>query len=245
MYDPEELPPSPPSRVEEPAALSRDARPVRRSGPREKLLFAGERALSEEELLSLVLGSGVAGQPVREVARALLRDAGDVVRLLARSARELSAVRGVGPARAARLAAALELARRALSAPMPPRACVRSGAEVDRIYRARLAALERECFLVLLLDARHRIFREEVVVEGTLVAAPVDAREVFLPAVRWRAAAVLVAHNHPSGDPRPSPADHEVTRRLQRAGELLGIPLVDHVVIAREGYVSFLENGWL
>lgn len=245
MQDPA-TPPPPPSFPDVPPDVpSETARPAPRSGPREKLLFAGERALSEEELLALVLGSGVAGQPVREVARALLREVGDSSRLLTRSARELAAVRGVGPARAARLAAALELARRALAAPPPLRACVRSGSEVDRLYRERLASLERECFLVLLLDARHRIFREEFVVEGTLVAAPVDAREVFLPAVRWRAAAVLVAHNHPSGDPRPSPADHEVTRRLQRAGEVLGIPLVDHVVIAREGYVSFLENGWL
>jgi DNA repair protein RadC len=241
MQDPAR--PTPPPLPGAPSGLpSERPAPPLRSGPREKLLFAGERALSEEELLALVLGSGVAGQPVREVARALLREAGDSTRLLAR---ELAAVRGVGPARAARLAAALELARRALAAPPPLRACVRSGSEVDRLYRERLASLERECFLVLLLDARHRIFREEFVVEGTLVAAPVDAREVFLPAVRWRAAAVLVAHNHPSGDPRPSPADHEVTRRLQRAGEVLGIPLVDHVVIAREGYVSFLENGWL
>ena len=213
--------------------------------PREKLFLRGERSLSDQELVALLLGSGIRGCSVHELARQLLQRASGLGGLAESSVYRLAEIAGIGPARAARLKAAFELAlrSRATAASKGPR--VRRGADIDALLRPRLARRERECFFVLLLDVRHRVFREEQVSEGTLLTAPVDPREVYSPAVRHRAAAVVVAHNHPSGDPSPSREDHDVTRRLQVAGEVLGIPLLDHLVLAPESYVSFAEEGWL
>ena len=119
-----------------------------------------------------------------------------------------------------------------------------SAAEVFRVMEPQLAGLERERFLVLLLDGKHRLRRIEAVSEGTLTTSLVHPREVFKAAIRETAAAIIAVHNHPSGDPEPSPEDLEVTRRLRRAGRLLGIPLLDHVVVGKGRYVSLRERLW-
>lgn len=152
---------------------------------------------------------------------------------------------GLAPAEALRLAAAVELGRRALAARPALDEPLRGGAEVYALLSPRLANLACESFHALYLDAKGRLAHERMVSTGTLTSSLVHPREVYAPAVALRAAAVIVAHNHPSGDPEPSAEDRSTTRRLQRAGRLLGIELLDHVVVARGGYVSFLERGWL
>lgn len=152
---------------------------------------------------------------------------------------------GLSVAAAWRLGVAVELGRRAVSANLPLTEPLRGGAEVFALLQPRLAGLSCESFHALYLDAKGRLAHERTVSLGTLTSSLVHPREVFAPAVAHRAAAVIVAHNHPSGDPEPSAEDRATTRRLQRAGRLLGIELLDHVVVARSGYVSFLERGWL
>jgi len=146
---------------------------------------------------------------------------------------------------ALRLAAALELGRRAQHAARSLPEPLRGGEEVYRLLQPRLAHLATESFFALYLDAKGRLLHERTISCGTLTSSLVHPREVFTPALLHRAAALVVAHNHPSGDPEPSAEDRAATRRLHRAGRLLGIELLDHVVIARAGFVSFLERGWL
>jgi DNA repair protein RadC len=156
--------------------------------------------------------------------------------------RELSATPGVGPAKCASLVAALELSRRLAGRRLEPGATIRSPGDVHRHFHPQLRHLEQERFHVILLDGRHRVMRHALVSQGTLTASLVHPREVFRPALRESAAALVLVHNHPSGDPTPSREDEEVTARLVRAGEILGIPVLDHVVVAERGYVSLRER---
>jgi DNA repair protein RadC len=149
------------------------------------------------------------------------------------------------PRAARRLAAGIELGRRAVCAELGEGCVLRSGREVWRFLAPRLAGERVECFRALYLDAKGRLLHEEAISSGTLTASLVHPREVFGPALVRRAAAVVVGHNHPSGDPEPSEEDRATTRRLVRAGRLLGIELLDHVVCGAGRYVSFLERGWL
>lgn len=159
--------------------------------------------------------------------------------------RELAVELGLEPGAAARLAAVLEMARRVALHRAPLEEPIRGGAQVFRHLAPRFAGCTVERFYGLYLDAKGRLLREQRVSEGTLTASLVHPREVFAPALVHRAAGVVVAHNHPSGDPEPSPEDRATTRRLQRAGRLLGIELMDHVILGAGRYLSFLERGWL
>lgn len=156
--------------------------------------------------------------------------------------------RGEGPrdpGREHRWEAALELARRAFSAPVSRPDPFRCAAEVFELYRYRFASSPVEVFFAVLLDVKHRPVREERVSVGVLDGSLIHPREVFAAAVRERAAAVILLHNHPSGDPGPSPEDREVTRRLRNAGEILGIPVLDHVIVGDRAFFSFREEaGW-
>ena len=202
--------------------------------PRERLLHAGREALSEVELVALLLGGD-------------LRCAADVVSALggARGLRrahlgELRALRGVGEARACTLVAALELGRRAGEANADPAPRVPNPAAAAALL-ADLATLEQEELHVLALDGRHRVVARFVAARGSLNVVHVSPRDVFRRLVREGAAATIVAHNHPGGDPAPSPDDVELTRRLQAAGDLVAVPLIDHVVVATGGFYSFSE----
>ena len=157
-----------------------------------------------------------------------------------------TAVRGGGPsdpARAARWEAVMELARRYLSEEVPRGPSFRSAAEVFARYRYLIADSPVEVFLALLLDVKHRVLREARVSVGILDGSLIHPREVFAPAVGERAGAVILVHNHPSGDPAPSPADREVTRRLRAAGGIVGIPVLDHVIIGSRAFYSFREES--
>jgi DNA repair protein RadC len=207
--------------------------------PRERILRQGPEGLSDSELLAVVLGSGSAGQTALQVADSLAGSG--TARLACTPARDLLRTRGVGPARAAALAAAFELGRRAASAPGPS---VTSPEEVWCLV-ADMAGLRKEHFRALYLDARRRLLQTETVSIGTLTSSLVHPREVFQPAVAHSAAAVVVAHNHPSGDPEPSPEDLALTRRLRQAGEILGIEILDHLVVGRGRFVSLKQRGVL
>lgn len=158
---------------------------------------------------------------------------------------ELQVQLGCGSAASVQMAAAFEIGRRVAIANTALTEPIRGGEEVYHYLAPRLSHLRCECFYVLYLDTKGRLLHEQEISSGTLSSALVHPREVFAPALIRRAAAVVVAHNHPSGDPEPSADDRTTTRRLQRAGRLLGIELLDHVVIGAGRFLSFLEQGWL
>lgn len=213
------------------------------SGPRERLRAGGPAGLADDELIALLLRSGQRGREVRALAAGLLRQDEGLASLAQASVAELVTTPGVGPAKAASIVAAFELGRRVAARQLQPGVAVRSPADVDRHFRERLRAARQEQFLLLLLDGRRRLIREVAVSVGTLTASLVHPRDVFRPALRDSAASVVLVHNHPSGDPTPSVEDRAMTLRLARAGSLLGIPVVDHIVVAETGFISLRENG--
>lgn len=213
--------------------------------PRERLVMQGASALSDTELLALLLRTGGKNKDVLEVAHSVLQAIGGLAGLLRATDRELCALAGVGPAKSATLQAALELGKRVAARRLRPGIPIRGAQDVFEHYYAQLRTLAHERFLVLLLDGRHRILKEVIVSQGTLTASLVHPREVFHAALRETAAAVILVHNHPSGDPSPSGEDREITLRLVRAGELLGVKVLDHLVIGEQGFVSFLEAGFM
>jgi DNA repair protein RadC len=211
--------------------------------PRERLVRAGEGALSTAELLAIILRTGVGGESVLDMARRLLSQYGGLPGLARASFAELRAERGLGPAKTAQLKAALELGRRMLLATPEDRFVVRSPADVAQLLIAEMAHLEQEHFRVLYLDTRNRLLGSETVYVGSLNASHIRVGEVFRDAVKRNCATIIVAHNHPSGDPTPSPEDVEVTRRLIAAGDLLSIEVLDHLIIGQQRFVSMRERG--
>jgi DNA repair protein RadC len=233
--------------LERPPARGRDAGSrsalAHREGPRERLESHGPEALSDAELLALLLRTGGAGRDALSLAEALLRHHRGLQRLAASPANELRAHPGVGPVKSAALVAAQELGRRLAARRLRAGDPVRDPADVYRHFHPRLRDVPHERFVLLLLDGRHRMLREVVVSQGTLTASLVHPREVFRPALREAAAALILVHNHPSGDPTPSAEDLDVTARLVRAGELLGVPVLDHLVVAERGFTSLRQQG--
>ena len=215
------------------------------TGPRELLARAGAESLTDAQLIALLLRTGATGPGASalEVGAGLLASHGSVAGLDRASFRELCGVRGLGPAKAAGLKAALELGRRLMAAPGAQRPRLSSSREVAAHFTPRLFNLPREVFIAVLLNARNEVIREITVAVGCLTGSLVHPREVFQPAVRDSAAAVILVHNHPSGDPTPSPEDVQLTERLVEAGRILGIRVLDHVVVAHGGYVSLMDRG--
>jgi DNA repair protein RadC len=181
----------------------------------------------------------------RTAAAALLERFGTLRRLSIATPIELAGACGAAAPGVVRLAAAFALGRRVHAQRLPVGRTLRTSHEIFEAYHARMRDLRKERFVAVHLDAKNRLLREELISEGTLTASLVHPREVFGPAMREHTVALLLVHNHPSGDPEPSPEDHEVTRRLQQVGDLVGIRVVDHVVIGDGRYVSFLERGYV
>jgi DNA repair protein RadC len=221
--------------------------------PPHRALVESAEALPVDELLAGLLGVDGPLRRVPAFARRLVGAETDLARLARMSPRELQRELGValaaapgGAERAAvRLACAFELARRAARVDPPQGPIVRGAADLEPHLRGLLDGRLKELFLVVLLDAKNRPLRTERVSEGCLTWSVVHPREVFAPAVRESAGAIIVAHNHPSGDPTPSAQDVEVTARLARVGETLGIPLLDHIVVGRRRCVSLRAQGLL
>jgi DNA repair protein RadC len=202
--------------------------------------------LTSAELVAVVVGHGTVGHSAREIADALLaRGDGAVGRLAALPLGVLAGVPGMGMARAAAVAAALELGRRMATEQLGDGCPMHSPSEVAACFAPRLAGLPVEEFHVALLNSQHRLEREVLVTRGLLNASLVHPREVFREAIADRAAAIILVHNHPSGDPTPSPEDRAVTAQLVGAGRILDIPVLDHVIIGRGRFLSFAEAGLL
>jgi DNA repair protein RadC len=212
--------------------------------PRERLLADGASALASRELLAILIGSGREGASAVEIAGSLLRSAdGSLRRLASSSPAELAAVQGIGPAVAARISSALELGRRLAREGPLERTRIRGPRDVYDLCAPSMRDLSQEEFRVLLVNTQHAVVREIIVTRGTLDASIVHPREVFRAAITESAAAMILVHNHPSGDPAPSAEDRDVTRQLAEAGRLIGIPVLDHVVVGDGRYVSFVEAG--
>lgn len=212
--------------------------------PRERLEALGPSALTEYELLSLLIGVGVPGRNVWLLSRDLFLHFGDLQGLARGSFAELCTLPGIGPARAAIIMAALELGRRSTTVRPIPGQRLSESRSVWNYLRSRLSHESVEEFWAISLDVRHRVKSELCLARGSLTAVEVHPRDVFRPLIREGAAAVIFCHNHPSGDPTPSRQDVLLTERLREVGELCGIAVLDHVVVGAEGYVSLAERGW-
>jgi DNA repair protein RadC len=213
--------------------------------PREKLLQRGAGSLSDAELLAIFLGSGLRGMDAVATARQLLAAHGPLRRLLEHSAEGLARLPGLGPARACKLAAALELCNRYLAAALERGDALTDPGAAGRYFAQRLRNLPHEVFAALFLDTRHRAIAFEELFRGTVDGAEVHPREVVRRALAHNAAAVIVGHNHPSGNPEPSAADRAVTARLKQSLSLVDVRLLDHFVIGDGAPVSLAARGWV
>ena len=214
--------------------------------PREKMAAYGATVLSDAELVAVLLHTGTKEKSALELAKELTLDGGLYKRLASISQLgELMKVKGLGPAKASTILAAIEIGRRLASVKPLERAsftCPQDGADY---LMPRLRFLAKEQFVVVLLNSKNRIIGTETISEGSLTGSVVHPREVFQPAILQHAAAIVVAHNHPSGDPSPSMEDREITHTLVEAGKTMGIPVLDHLVIGDGTYYSFQEEGAL
>jgi len=214
--------------------------------PRERLRTLGPGALTAVELLAILIGTGTSDRDAVAVAGDLLAAAGGSVRALARQPiGRLALVRGVGSAKAARVAAALELDRRSAAEADSGDRRIHGPADVHRLCAPGLRDLTVEEFRLLVLDTQHQVVRELLITRGLLDSSLVHPREVFRAAIAEAAAGIVVVHNHPSGNPVPSADDRAVTRQLVDAGRLLDIPVYDHVIVGGDRYFSFAEAGLL
>ncbi len=210
--------------------------------PRERLQYQGAMALTNAELIAIALRTGTQQENAVSLAQRLLAMFDGLAGLARASIQELTHVHGVGPAKASQLLAAVELGRRLNLAVDGGRPIIGSPGDAARIFQAQLVNDVQEQLMVMLLDTKHHVLRTNVVYIGSLNTTLVRVGEVFREAVRENALAILVAHNHPSGDLTPSPEDYNVTQELAGAGKLLDIRLLDHLIISRVAYVSLKER---
>jgi DNA repair protein RadC len=213
--------------------------------PREKLFGRGPNALSDAELLAVFLGSGLRGQSAVDLGRALLQRHGGLRALLDLAPMELQRERGLGPARSARLLAALELASRHLAADLARGEALSDPTRAGHYFRSRLRGHPHEVFACLFLDTRHRAIAFEELFRGTIDGAEVHPREVVRRCLAHNAAAVILGHNHPSGVAEASAADRAITRRLSEALALIEVRVLDHFIVGDGPALSFAARGWL
>ncbi|MBT9252864.1 MAG: DNA repair protein RadC [Brockia lithotrophica] len=211
--------------------------------PRERLLEVGPEKLSTAELIAILLGSGIRGRSALHLAQEILAQSGSLRKLLDQGVAGLERIPGVKRAKAVQLVAALELGRRLWREMREARPVVTSAAEAVALLLEELRHRPVEHFVVLVLDTRHHVLDLVHLAVGTADEALVSPREVFAEVLRRRGRKVILAHNHPSGDPTPSAEDVLLTRRLVEAGKLLDVEVVDHIVVGADGYVSLRESG--
>ena len=211
--------------------------------PPEKMAANGAAVLTDAELIAILLRTGTAEKSAIDIASEMTADGGLYKRLAGITRlNELTNIKGLGQAKAATVLAALEIGRRIASAKPIEKIHLSCPQDVADFLMPRLRYAAKEQFVVILLNNKNKVIGTEVVSEGSLSSSVVHPREVYAPAILHHAAAIMVAHNHPSGDPKPSIEDEEVTRQLLRSGKVLGIPMIDHVIIGDGNYYSFLEN---
>lgn len=211
--------------------------------PRERLEHYGASALSTSELLAIILRTGVGGENVINLASRLLAQFGGLTGLFKADFAQISALKGMGQAKTAQVKAALELGRRLLTASPEERPQVKSPADVANLLLLEMGALEQEEMRVLFLDVKSQVLGVSTIYRGSLHTAWLRVGELFREAVRRNCAAIIVVHNHPSGDPTPSPDDVKITQEIVKAGELLGIEVLDHLIIGSQRYISLKERG--
>lgn len=214
-------------------------------GPRERLCMHGAGALSEAELLAVILGTGSRDEPVSVLAARVLDELHGLTGLGRATLTELAERKGIGVGKAARVLAALELGVRVSGRPFHPKRPICSSRDVDAALRPRLRDEPREHFVALCLDVRNRPIGERVIAVGSLDSCMFTPADAFRPALSEAASAVVFVHNHPSGEPSPSEEDRRMTNRLLEVSELLGIRLLDHIILGAKGYFSFLDAGLL
>ncbi|WP_033576502.1 RadC family protein [Dickeya chrysanthemi] len=213
--------------------------------PREKLMSLGVEALSDAELLAIFLRTGVEGIHVMELAQNLLQQFGSLYQLMTADWAAFNGVRGVGISKYTQLQAVAELARRLFSSHLAREDAMLNSEVTQQYLQLLLAHQEREVFLVMFLDNQHRVIRHQEMFAGTISSVEVHPREIVREALRANAAALILAHNHPSGRAEPSKADRSITGKIVQACQLLDIRVLDHLVIGRGEYVSFAERGWI
>jgi DNA repair protein RadC len=206
--------------------------------PRERFIAHGGDRVTTAELLALILGTGTRGRSAIAVAQQLIYAVGGIAQLARATPRELVGIPGIGAARAARVAAAFHLSRRAMEAGCADTSAIHGPADLHERLRIRMSGMPQEVFLVVALDARNVVFDYIEVARGCLTSVEVHPREVFRPLIRQAAATAVVAHNHPSGDPTPSQEDIALTYRLHEVGMLIGIPILDHIIVGARSCTS-------
>lgn len=211
--------------------------------PRERLLSVGVDGLSMEELIAIVLGNGTQGKTVLELSSELLKRFGGVEKLLDASIVELMEIKGIGRAKAIQLKAVFGIALKCRKPIFLEKRFITSARDAYDLAQAEIAHIPQEVLLVILRDIRRKLIHCEKVAMGTLSQVLVHPREVFFPAVRYKAHSLIIAHNHPSGDPTPSNADLELTRSLMKAGSVMGIRFDDHLIVCRDRFISLREMG--
>lgn len=212
--------------------------------PREKLLKEGKEKLSTAEILAIIIGSGTGRKSALELAGEVIAMDNRGIRFLAEcKPEELKGIKGIGTAKACEILAAVELGRRIASMPAERGVCIECSSDIAGIFMEKMRYHKKEHFVNLMIDAKGKIIEETEVSVGDLCSSTTHPREVFVDAVRRSAASVIFIHNHPSGDPAPSKMDIETTKRLMEAGELLGIPVLDHIIIGDGRYVSMRAEG--
>ncbi len=211
--------------------------------PREKLMALGPEYLTDSELLAILFRTGSRQATAVDLAKTVLNRYGDLHSLAQLDTRKFFKLKGIGPAKGITLAATFEIARRIATLPKAEKLKITSPEIIFKKFAPRLSVLKKEIFMVLLLNSANILMREYKISEGTLNASLVHPREVFQPAISDLAASIILLHNHPSGEVRPSMEDRNITHRIVEAGKLLDIPVLDHIIIGGDRYFSFKEEG--
>ena len=213
--------------------------------PREKLLGFGPQVLSDAELLAILIESGTGGITAVDLAKRLLVEHQNLSELASKGVAELTRMKGIGPARGARILASFEVGRRIEGGKQKREKRLNSPEDVVKLFSPKLRDLKKEFFKILLLDSGNKMIRDVTISQGTLNASVVHPREVFKPAVDYLAAGIILLHNHPSGETSPSREDRAITSQLLKASGIMGIPILDHIIIAGNRYFSFAKEGLL
>jgi DNA repair protein RadC len=211
--------------------------------PRERLLKFGPESMASSELIAIILGSGMKGKSVLTLAKEIIGHFGSLSKIADATVEELCQIKGMGKAKAVQLKAAFSLGMKAARSLKPSKYRIDSPENAYQLVREELENEKREVFLVILLDTKAYHIRHDVVSIGSLSNTLVHPREVFYPAVRHKAASLLLTHNHPSGDPTPSSKDIAITKKLISVGEIMGIRVNDHIIIGKQSYISLRQRG--
>jgi DNA repair protein RadC len=211
--------------------------------PRERLILHGAESLSDSELLAILINTGTTGFSALDAAREMLEQYSTITNLVSCDISELKKIKGVGPAKAVKLTAAFEIARRIKAEPFSKKKIFRTPEDVAQHYIPKFQGERVETFITLLLNSSNQVFREDEVAKGTLNSSIVHPREVFRFAITESAAGIILIHNHPSGNSEPSKEDLLITKQLVEAGKIIDIRVLDHIIIAGDSFTSFAQKG--